>query len=202
MPHALKISCALACSMLLASCATMSPEECQRANWHAVGLRDGQQGAAPDLLGRRAEDCAKVDVAIDTQAYEQGREQGLRSYCRLENAVPLGLSGAPYAGVCAPAIEGLFVPRYQAGRAVYLLRSGLQNLDERTQRLERRLHELRRDEDQRLRSASSDAERNQLRREMDAERRRIRDDLRDADRRLQRQREELRAAEFDLTQLR
>lgn len=201
-PHIVKISCALAGLALLASCATMSPEECQLANWREIGQRDGLHGEPLALLGQRAEACAKVDVAVDTQSYGQGRELGLRSYCRLENAVPLGLGGAPYAGVCPPEIESLFVPRYQAGRAVYLLRSEVRSLDERTESLERRLHNNQRDEDQRLRNAASDAERSKIRHDIDEERERIRNDLRDTDRRLHRKRDDLRAAEFDLTQQR
>lgn len=201
-PHALKIVCALAGLALLASCATMSPEECQLADWREIGQRDGTHGEPPALLGKRADDCAKVDVEIDTQAYRQGRERGLRSYCRLENAVPLGLSGAAYAGVCPPEIEGLFVPRYRAGRAVYLLRGEVRSLDERTESLERRLRESQRDEDQRLHNTGSDAERSRISRDMEDERNRMRNELRDIDRRLHRKREDLRAAEFDLTQQR
>ena len=202
-PVSIACKAALACALaLLGSCATMSPEECQLANWREVGQRDGQQGALLSLLGQRAEDCAKVDVAIDQQAYQQGRALGLRSYCRLENAVPLGLSGASYAGVCAPEIESLFVPRYQAARAVYLLRGEVQSLDERTQRLERRLHENRRDEEQRLRNAGTEAERNKVQRDMDEARNNIRNELQDMDFRLHRKRDELRAAEFNMTQMR
>lgn len=199
---ACRIAPAIALTLLLASCATMSPEECQLANWRDMGQRDGQRGEPLSLLGRRAEDCAKVNVDIDQQAYQQGRELGLRSYCRLDNAVPLGLSGATYAGVCAPDIESRFVPRYQGARVVYLLRTEVQSLGERTQRLERRLYEQRREEDQRMRSAGSDAERSKIHRDMDDERNAIRSELRELDYRLRRKRDDLRAAEFNLTQLR
>lgn len=195
---------ALACSLtlLLASCASMSPEECQLANWREVGQRDGLRGEPLALLGRRAEDCAKVNVAVDTQAYGQGRELGLRSYCRLDNAVPLGLGGASYAGVCPPEIEALFVPRYQTARAVYLLRGEVRSLDERTESLERRLRQVQQDEEQRPRGVGSEAERNKLRKDADEERARIRNELRDIDRRVHRKRDDLRAAEFNLSQMR
>jgi len=191
----------LGSALLLASCATMSPEECQLADWREVGLRDGLRGETLALLGKRADDCSKVNVAIDQQAYQQGRIQGLQSYCRLDQAVPLGLSGAGYAGVCPPETEALFVPRYQAGRAVYVLRAELRGLDDSAQRLERRLLDLRRDEELRLRNASTDAERSKVRREIEDERMRIRNALRDTDRRLHQARDALRAAEFRLNQL-
>jgi hypothetical protein len=201
-PHPLKTSFALACLVLLVSCASMTPEECQRANWREVGQRDGQRGETLALMDKRSEDCDKVGVALDAQAYTLGRESGLRNYCRLENAVPLGLGGAGYAGVCPPEVEAIFVPRYQAAHAVFLLRSELRRLDERRDSLERRLRDMRRDEDQRLYNAASEQERERVRRDIDGERSRIRDELRDNDRRTQRRREDLRDAEFNLTQQR
>jgi len=197
-----KIACCLGLTYLLASCATMSPEECQQAQWQDVGQRDGLRGAPLSVLSSRVEDCAKVDVVVDTQAYNQGRDLGLANYCRVENAVPLGLSGAGYAGVCPPAIEMVFVPRYQVARAVFVARSDIKNLYDRTEYLERRMREINRNEDERLRSTSSDAERSKIRRDADDDRRNTRNELLETDRRLHRKRDELRAAEFDLSNLR
>ncbi|NVO04847.1 MAG: DUF2799 domain-containing protein, partial [Rhodoferax sp.] len=145
---------------------------------------------------------AKVNVAIDTQAYRQGRDLGLASYCRLENAVPLGLSGASYARLCPPQIDALFQPRYQVAHAVYALRKEVRDLDERTESLERRMREASRREDERLRTAGSDPERKHIREEADDERRGLRNELGETDRRLHRKRDELRAAEWDLANLR
>lgn len=192
----------LALAWLLASCATMSPEECKSARWNEVGQRDGLRGAPLSVLSARVEDCAKVDVAVDTQAYHQGRDWGLQSYCRIENAVPLGLSGASYAGVCPPAIDMVFQQRYQIAYAVYALRAEVKSLDDRIESLERRLRDTNRTEDDRLRSATSDAERSKVRKDMDDQRQSIRNELSDTDRRLHRKRDELRYAEFDLTNLR
>jgi hypothetical protein len=195
------LAATLGCALLLASCATMSPEECQLADWREVGLRDGLRGEPLALLGKRANDCSKVAVAIDQEAYQQGRAQGLRNYCRPDQAVPLGLSGAGYASVCPPETEALFVPRYQAGRAVYVLRAELQSLTDGALRLERRLIDLRRDEELRLRNAGTDPERSKVRRDIEDERMRIRNALIDTDRRTHHTRDALRAAEFRLTQV-
>lgn len=180
----------------------MSPEECQQARWQEVGQRDGLKGAPLSVLAARVEDCAKVDVEVDTQAYHQGRELGLSNYCRIENAVPLGLSGATYARVCPPAIDMVFQQRHQVAYAVYALRSEITRLHERTEYLERRLRDNNYNEDKRMRSASSDAERSKIRRELDDERHSVRNELIDTDNRLRRKRDELRAAEFDLSNLR
>lgn len=189
---------ATCCGALLIGCATMSPEECRLADWRDVGQRDGLSGQTMGHLQSRVDDCAKVGVAVNTQAYRAGRDLGLRSYCRLENAVPLGLNGGYYAGVCPPAIDGLFQQRFLAARTVYDLRHDIQNLDDRAQGLERRLRETHRDEEHRLKDAKSDDERKKIRKSMDDERRDIRTDLSEIDRRLRRKRDELRSAEVAL----
>lgn len=197
-----KIGCSLALAWLLASCATMSPEECKLAQWQDVGQRDGLRGAPLSVLSSRVEDCAKVDVSVDTQAYQIGRDLGLNHFCRIENAVPLGLSGAAYAGVCPPAIDLVFQPRYQMAHAVYALRSEVKGMMERSENLERRLRESYRNEDDRVRGAGSEAERSKIRRDLDDERRNIRNELSEIDRRLHRKRDALRSAEYDLSNLR
>jgi chromosome segregation ATPase len=96
----------------------------------------------------------------------------------------------------------VFLPRYQMAYAVYALRSEVKNLDDRTESLERRLRDISRTEDDRLRSAATDAERSRIRKDMDDQRQNIRNELADTDRRLHRKRDELRNAEFDLGNLR
>ena len=187
---------------LLASCATMSPEECKRADWGAVGQSDGLNGRPLSHLDDRADDCAKVGVVVNTPVYIRGRELGLRSYCRLENAVPLGLNGGTYAGVCPPEIDMPFQHRFQIARSVYDLRSDVQNLDSQIDNLERRLRDLHHGEERRLKEAGSDEQRKKVRQSIDDERRHLRGEISDSDRRLRRKRDELRSAEHALSNLR
>ncbi|MEI8159365.1 MAG: DUF2799 domain-containing protein [Burkholderiales bacterium] len=197
-----KLGAVLAAGFLLASCATMSPEECKVADWREVGQRDGLNGKPLSHLHDRAEDCGKVGVAINTQAYTVGRNLGLRSYCRLENAVPLGLAGGSYAGVCPPEIDQVFQYRFQVARAVHDLRTDVKNLDDRTVNLERQLRDINYSEERRLKEATTDEQRKKVRQSIDDERRHIRGELSDADRQLRRKRDELRSAEYALGNLR
>ena len=199
---AIRLASAVAFGFLLASCATMSPEECTRADWGAVGQSDGINGKPLTYLNDRTKDCAKVGVALNTQVYLYGRELGLRNYCRLENAVPLGLNGGTYAGVCPPEIDLLFQYRFQIARGVYDLRSDVRILDGQIDNLERRLRDLHHGEERRLKEAGSDEQRKKLRQTIDDERRHLRGDISEADRRLRRKRDELRSAEFALSNLR
>ena len=109
--------------LALASCSTMSPKECQIADWREIGLTDGLAGRALSYFDDRRSDCAEAKIRADTTAYLQGREQGLKSYCQLGNAAQLGLRGEPYAGVCPPAIDQEFRRRYRVGLDVYRIAS-------------------------------------------------------------------------------
>jgi len=193
---------AACCGLLLVSCATMSPEECKVADWREVGQRDGVNGQALTHLQSRVEDCAKVGVSVNAQAYRAGRDLGLRSYCRLENAIPLGLNGGYYAGVCPPAIDGLFQQRFQMARSVHDLRNEVSSLDDRIESLERRLRDTNHEEEKRLKEARTDDERKKVRKAIDDDRRDIRNDLSETDRRLRRKRDELRSAEYALSNVR
>jgi hypothetical protein len=197
-----KLALALAVGVLLASCATMSPEECKVANWSEVGQSDGLNGKSLSHLDGRTKDCAKVGVAVNTHAYLLGRDLGLRSYCRLENAVPLGLNGGTYAGVCPPEIDPLFQQRFQIARSVYDLRSDVSSLSSQIDNLERRLRDLNNSEERRLKEAGSDDQRKKVREAIGDERRNMRSEISEADRRLRRKRDELRSAEFALSNLR
>jgi hypothetical protein len=199
---AIRIASVVVFGFLLSSCATMSPEECKLADWGAVGQSDGLDGKALTYLDGRTKDCAKVGVALNTQVYLHGRELGLRTYCRLENAVPLGLHGGTYAGVCPPEIDMLFQQRFQIARGVYDLRSDVRNLDVQIDNLEHRLRDLHQGEERRLKDAGSDDQRKKVRQAMDDERRSLRGEISDSDRRLRRKRDELRSAEQALGNLR
>jgi hypothetical protein len=158
----------------------MDVNECKLANWRDVGLRDGLAGAQLSLLDTRVKDCAKAQVAVDTQSFLRGRNQGLASYCRVENAVGLGLDGKQYQGVCPAGIDVEFRRRVQIGRDVRDLRDELSSLDRRREPLEKRLREAKGDD----------------------ERRKIRNELGDLDRDLSRARDCLRDAEWQLDRLR
>lgn len=169
--------CGLLC-IVLSGCATMTADECRVANWADVGLRDGLSGAALAKLDDRAKDCAEAKVAVDTARYVQGRDQGLAQFCRIENAVPLGLNGKGYNGVCPVAIDGEFRRRFRLGRDVYDARTALNSLEGNINNAE-----------ERLRTATSDDDRRRARealRDLDLDIRRARDRLRDAERTLDR----------------
>ena len=193
---------ALCLGLVLAGCETMSPDECRTANWQDIGLRDGLAGKPFSMLDDRAKDCAKAGTSVDTPQYVRGRERGLQTFCRLENAVPLGLNGSSYAGVCPAYIDHEFRRRHQIAYAVYAGRNRVSELDSRGDRLERRLRDADKDEDKQLRAATKDDDRKRIRKDFDDRRRKIRNELQDVDREMRYARDSLRSAEYALGALR
>lgn len=172
-PIRLPLTLLLLLPLLLAGCATMDADQCRQADWRAVGLRDGQNGEPLALMERRAKDCADNQVRLDTARYQEGRNQGLPQFCRVELAARFGLEGKPYHGVCPPAIDPEFKRRHAVGWEVNQARAAMRDLDTRQQSAETRLSKAKTDEDRRR--ARQDL------RELDGDIRRARDRVRDAE---------------------
>lgn len=138
---------------VLSGCAAMSEDECRQTqlqrSWHEVGLRDGLAGQTVALLDERVKSCAKASVPVDTARYLAGREQGLQSYCRLEQAASLGLAGQWYQGVCPAGMDSEFRRRFALGRQVYEARQSLDAEARRRWSLEQALQSAKSDDDKR-----------------------------------------------------
>ncbi len=186
-------------AVFLVSCATMTPEECQRANWLDIGVKDGLSGEPMATLDDRIGICGKAGITVDTGPYVTGREQGLQTYCRIENAVTLGLNGSYYVGACPPMIDVEFRRRYELANAVYQARTELASIAARSDALQRQLHNIGRDELQRTIDTEKEEDRKRIRREFDDRRNRLRNELFELDRKARYARDSVRAAETALT---
>lgn len=133
----------------LTGCAGMSANECALADWRAVGYEDGAKGSSSDRFSRHRKSCAKHDVAPDFEAYQSGREAGLREYCQPERGFREGSRGAEYHGVCSGDLEAGFLDSYYDGRTLYDLeyavnstKRQIANNKSRMNRIETRLAEI------------------------------------------------------------
>jgi hypothetical protein len=120
---------ALGVAFAAGSCATMTPEACQVADWGALGVVDGQAGATLQKFEARQTDCAKVGVQADFNAYARGRDSGLRNFCQPGSGFHAGLSGYTYQGVCPGALEADFMLGYADGRVAYDARQALSSAE-------------------------------------------------------------------------
>ena len=49
--------------LLIASCATLSKDECRAGDWQAIGLEDGAKGRLTSFFDKHVKACAKHEVA-------------------------------------------------------------------------------------------------------------------------------------------
>lgn len=108
----------LLAAALLAGCASMSEDQCRRADWGEVGRRDGGEGFRPDRLDDHAKACAKVGVTPDGPLWRAGREHGLHHYCTAPKGREVAARGGGYTGVCDAAGEQAFLRGFAVGRQI------------------------------------------------------------------------------------
>jgi len=116
-------------ALTLSACATMNEDECIYSDWGAIGYEDGVRGMTGDRIGQHRKACAKHGITPDLNAYKDGRELGLREYCRPENGFRVGSSGAALPTVCAGEQSGDFGDAYREGRELYVLHSKVRSAD-------------------------------------------------------------------------
>ena len=128
----------------LTGCATLSKQECMTGNWQAIGFADGAAGRTADYLNNHNKACAKVGVAADYKAWEQGRKEGLKQYCSESNAYQIGRRGSQMSPVC-PANVTAKLERINAdGRQYYSLNKQLGIEQERLKKYQDDFDKLRR----------------------------------------------------------
>lgn len=126
--------------VVLAGCATLSEDECQRGDWYTIGLTDGDKGRLTSYLSRHAEACAKHGIGVDQAAWLEGREVGLQSYCRPERAYSLGRRGTKLNPVCPRAEVALLTEANDWGLRYHAISDEIRDvereIDEITEELE------------------------------------------------------------------
>lgn len=113
-------------ALLTSGCATMSEDQCRVGDWGGQGLRDGSAGLPMSRLEDHAKACARHGVAPEVTPYRSAREDGLRSYCRLERGFEEGRAGRSYHGVCRAEEEAEFLPAFQDGLRLHAAESALE----------------------------------------------------------------------------
>lgn len=139
MSRLLMVALALFGALLLASCATLTKEQCQAGDWRAIGFNDGSRGRPVGYVSNHVDACAEYGISLDNALYQAGRSDGLRSYCRLSTAETTGRRGERYYGVCEGPVGAAFARVHRAGEAVYEAKSELSSLDSEIDGLMRQL---------------------------------------------------------------
>lgn len=182
----------IAC-LVLASCQTLSKEECAVADWRVIGEQDGAAGYEPqDRFARHVQACTKAGVAADQTLWYQGYQQGLPRYCTPLNGLSVGSQGKGYANVCPIDLDAGFREGYDLGRIYHQKKSELSSLESRIRVIEQ---EIRADEEL-IRTGKTDPRAAQSK--IDSNRWKIRDMERD----IGRSQSDLRRIEADMDNFR
>ena len=124
---------------LLASCASVSREECLAGDWASIGQRDGAAGrVGATQFERHVTACAKVDVIPDRTAWAEGYEAGLRQYCTPLGGLREGEAGHRYRDVCPASSEAGFLRGYDLGTAAYRQRQRISEIEREISALSQR----------------------------------------------------------------
>jgi len=143
--------------LVLSGCKSMSESECKVADWGRVGVNDGARGEPERRLAAYTDDCGKIGVVPNAQAYRQGWDVGIKRFCTAANGWREGVEGhSDKAQVCIgqPGYQA-FARYLQAGLPVYQTNERIRQNTQETYRQQKILE-----------SAASDEEKKQARRRL------------------------------------
>lgn len=111
----------------VSGCATMSAEECQTANWQAIGHEDGSQGLESTQFAKHRKACAEHGVQANFAQYKQGYEGGVRLYCTPERGYSLGKDNNPLPTICPNDLAPNVDRGYRLGQELYVKKKALKD---------------------------------------------------------------------------
>lgn len=122
---------------MLASCQTLTKDECVAADWRVIGEQDGAEGHDPqDRFGRHVKACERAGIVPDQAAWYAGFQQGLVRFCTPLSGLSAGQAGKVYHNICPPQSEPGFLRGYRLGRADYDKRSEIRQAENSISRAE------------------------------------------------------------------
>lgn len=129
--------------ILVTGCASgLSKDECHAVDWRTIGYEDGVNGRPEARISEHRKACARHGVALELDAYRDGRAEGILSYCQPGNGYRQGRTGKQYAGVCPDELEPDFVQAYSHGRELYNLRASVQRTERKLRKKRARLADI------------------------------------------------------------
>ncbi|MFO6424125.1 DUF2799 domain-containing protein [Motilimonas sp. KMU-193] len=103
--------------LVISACASSSEDMglVKSSNWSEIGRNDAANGSHKKSISQLEELNDKyMGSEVDYQAYLEGYDTGLGSYCTLDNAYLLGYEGKMYNGICDELESGKkFRERYE-----------------------------------------------------------------------------------------
>lgn len=107
----------------VSACSVMNEQECQTANWSALGYVDGSLGASANQFNERSSACSEYKVHANFNQYQASYQQGLITYCTESHGFFVGSNGNSYLGVCPQSTSALFLRGYHQGQQLFTLKN-------------------------------------------------------------------------------
>ncbi|UOO90995.1 DUF2799 domain-containing protein [Vitreoscilla massiliensis] len=130
----------LSVCMLLSACATLSPEQCQQADWQHIGTVDGGNGYAATRLAQHQKSCQKAGIVPDVDAYQHGYQLGLEQYCQPQTIFSKAMQGLGSVSVCPNDLQAELRPFKQVPAAYLTAVDELERAEDRYDRLSSNLY--------------------------------------------------------------
>ena len=126
--------------MLVSACATLSPEQCQQADWQHIGNSDGSNGYAATRLAQHQKSCQKAGIVPDVDAYQLGYQLGLQQYCQPQTIFNKAMQGLGSVSVCPSDLQAELRPFKQVPAAYLTAVDDLERAEDRYDRLRDNLY--------------------------------------------------------------
>lgn len=149
--------CLFVCVLTLTGCQSAPELQCQVADWERIGFNDATSGVRNAQTTDYQEDCGKVVVQPNQDAYKRGWNSGIGQYCTAANGWREGVLGNGNKGAICQEQAGYQAFSYyqDAGLRMRQTSAKVSQKDDEIQRLKRRLSK-----------ATSHKERNRLQDEL------------------------------------
>lgn len=122
---------------ILASCQTLSKEECTSADWRVIGEQDGANGKDPQKrFGDHAKSCEKAGIVANQTLWNQGYQIGLRRFCTPLSGLAHGQKGQAYSNNCPVDLAPNFRIGYDLGVTYYTKSREISNIRSRINSIE------------------------------------------------------------------
>ena len=125
---------------LLGACRTMTPEQCQQADWQRLGQVDGGNGQAWSRLEQHQKSCQKAGIVPDVAAYQQGYQTGLQNYCQPQVIFNKAMQGMGNVSVCPADLQADLFKFKQVPAAYREARDELERAERRYDNMQSNLY--------------------------------------------------------------
>lgn len=117
----------LAGTLVLASCG-LTEKQCAQGDWAGIGLKDGKNGRSADYIQTHMKSCAKHGIDVEQPIWEQGRQEGLKTYCTPASAYIEGRNGKGLKSVCPDAELEALKAAHAKGEHYYDIQQEIRSL--------------------------------------------------------------------------